>query len=169
MAISVQKVRPSVERMMFASGTSNTGTLTRSTWKPAGGVAATPAPVTLDFPTLQTTNNHLQRVTTASTSFVLVANDDDTKRIVVDSFEATWSQPAGPTNPKCMMGTVAQEGEDTDLFVWMCSYISGHWAMETPITLDAGKDLIHYNVIGPGQNNTHQPCFFKLSYHLIAA
>ena len=164
-----RKQRPDVERMMFTSGTSNTGTLMRSTWKSMGGIKATPANASMDFPTLKTDAANLQRLTTANTSFVIVANNDTSKRIVLESFEATWNNPAGATNPKAVIGTVAQEGETSDLFVWMCSYISGHWVMNTPITLDPGKDLIHYNVKGPGQNGTNQPAFFKVSYHLIDA
>ena len=167
--IGVSKSRHNFERMMFASGTGGAGTLTRSTWKGTGGPGAVPAPQSIDFPTLDTDNAHLQATATATTSFVIVANSDDTKRIVLDSFEASWSNPAGPTNPKACIGTLAQEGETTDLFVWMVSYISGHFATDTPMTLDPGKDLIHYNVKGPGQNGTNQPCFFKVSYHLIDA
>ena len=100
---------------------------------------------------------------------MLVVNDDSTQCICIDSFEATWQNPAGATDPKCIMGTLAQEGSTSDLFVWMCSYISGHFRMNSPIKLDPGKDLIHYNVLGPGQNGTTEPAFLKLSYHIEPA
>ena len=168
-ATVLEKVRPTVERMMFTSGTSNEGALKRSVWRATGGVQASPVDVTVDFPTLQTNNAHMQRVTTDDTSFVLVNNDDTSKRILLESFAVMGQNPASVTNPKSLIGTVAQEGETDDLFVWMIAYISGHWEMNSPILLDPGKDLIHYNVKGPGQNNWGQPCFFKVSYSIVDA
>ena len=162
-------ITSNLERMMFApAAVANTGALTRSTWLGRGGVAPIPVSATIDFPTLKANNPHLQLTTTANTSFVLVANDDATKCIVIDAFEVSWHDAAA-TNPKALFGTLAQEGETTDLFVWMCSYISGNFTIGSPIKLAPAKDLIHYNIKGPGQSGTTQPCFLKLSYHLVDA
>ena len=73
----------------------------------------------------------------------LVTNDDTTKCIVVDSFEASWQQAAGVWQPKALFGTIAEEGSADDLFVWMVSYVSGHFIMDLPLKLsDPGKDLL---------------------------
>jgi hypothetical protein len=160
-----------LERTMFASGTGDAGTLFRSTWNVKGGgpVGAIPAPAPMVFPTLDTNNAHLQLTAPANSSFVMVSNDDATKCIVIDHFEATWNNPAGAQNPRALFGTLAEEDSTDDLIVWMCSYISGFFATNSPIKLSPGKDLIHYNVKGPGQRNATMPAFFKLYYHFVQA
>ena len=148
----------------------NTGTnLARAMFVAGSNPAPVPPVALMDFPTLKSNNPHLQLTTTVNTSYVMVANDDVTKCIVIDSFEATWQDPTAPTQPKGLFGTVAEEDATTDLFIWMCSHVSGSFIMTSRIKLAPGKDLIHYNIKGPGQGGTTQPCFLKLSYHLVDA
>ena len=165
------KPRSNLARAMFvAGGVVNTGSLSRSTWLAGGSNPAPVPPVAImSFPTLDASNDHLQLTTDANSSYVMVANDDATKCIVIDSFEASWHDAAATTQPKALFGTLAQEGETDDLVVWMCSHISGNFTTSSPIKLAPAKDLIHYNIKGPGQGGTTQPCFLKLSYHLVDA
>ena len=155
---------------MFTSGLGGAGTLYRSTWGGQGGpIGASPAPAAMVFPTLDTRQAHLQSSTGTDTSFVMVANDDVTKCIVIDTFEVSWQNPAGAANPKALFGTLSEEGSTDDLIVWMTAYISGHFVTSSRVKLSPGKDLIHNNIKGPGQDGTKEPAFFKLYYHLVAA
>ena len=169
MTVALGTAGNNLQQLMFASGTGGTGTNYRTTWLPGGdGPGAAVPTAIMHFPTLNTSNSHLQNTTTASTSCVMVANDDVTKCIVVDSFEANWNS-LGASNPKALFGTLAEEGATSDLIVWMVSYLGGSFATSSPIKLGPGKDLIHYNIKGPGQNDGKKPAFFKLYYHLVDA
>ena len=175
--IGVAKSKSTVERVMITSGLNDEGTVYRSSWNFDGGAPpdAVPAPAATYFPGLDSGATHLQLVPEvpipgAPDSFTtLVTNDDTAQCIVLDSFEASWQQAAGVWQPKALFGTLAEEGSDDDLFIWMVSYVSGHYVMDLPLKLSAGKDLISYNIKGPGQRKAVQPVFFKVSWHLEAA
>ena len=158
-----------LERLMFVSGSRDAGTLYRSTWGANGGsLGASAAPAAMKFPGLDTSKDHLQASAPAYSSFIAITNNDITKRIVLSMVEVGWNN-GGVADPKAMFGTLAEEDSTSDLIIWMCDFISGNYAVTTPITLAPGKDLIHYNVRGPGQGNSTEPVFLKLFYHLVDA
>lgn len=164
-----------IERVMLTSGTSDQGTVSRSRWDADGGLPPDAAPIdeTTYFPGLDTSKAHLQYVADFPPevpSFItLVTNNDASACIVVDYFEATFSQDSGIWQPKALFGTIAEEGSADDLFVWMCSSRNGLFVMDSPLKLSPGKNLIAYNVKGPGQRKAFAPCFFQVSYHLVQA
>tara|TARA_R110002110_G_scaffold406920_3_gene627374 strand:+ start:26197 stop:26691 length:495 start_codon:yes stop_codon:yes gene_type:complete len=158
-----------LERLMIVSGVSDAGILYRSTWGANGGsLGASAAPANLTFPGLDSSKDHLQATAPARSSFIAITNNDATKRIVLSMVEVGWNN-GGVTDPKAMFGTFAEEDSTSDLVIWMCDFISGNYSVSTPITLAPGKDLIHYNVRGPGQGNSTEPVFLKLFYHLVDA